>query len=277
MKNNGAKQAKYNGPKKGYMKKGIKGIIKGNKVFGCANKRTPSKQKLSYIALDTCIIIDMMKIKTGRIRREHNPSYYDNLMSIMQSNAFGKDGRRNPNGKLVLCLLPTVKKELSNEDGEFHTCIQEFLAKNRMLVLDLYEESAKSFDKKASKISREYYNRGFFVDKDKKPMVDGKIRAEAGIFNITLVSRDHHMVPNAKEPKTIHQAEAVKVINRRAMGGSFDASPAETMSPKHLLSELRAGRNLPNLECTHYLDIKTQKLLKEEFDYNPYRSVRTIK
>lgn len=236
--------------------KGNKGFLKNKrskkmerysfKFFFNNEQREYKKKRYTYVALDSCILIDMMKVLTGTAQFKKSPQYYSMLSKLMKRNIFNKDHSKNPRGDLVFCVLPHVLQEISNEDGEIHASMKKFIEK-QTVILDIAPCNQKNFDKKISRLSSEYCNKGFFLDEENAPTVDSLIVAEASFFNLTLLSRDRHICINFKDKSPKEKIRVIKEINRKAFSNNFDGAQAEPKRIEHFLNALEKGEDMPKL------------------------------
>lgn len=226
------------------------------------------KGELTFIAVDSCIVIDMMHLFRGDANTKRAPEYFSNLKRLLSLSVYDENGNKNFKGRLVLCVLPSVYKELSDENGKLHENVKEII-QNRMLVLSLDEASKKRFDKKANKLAMEYSKKGFLTNPDGSPSMDAYIVAESSIFNIDLISRDNHITRNPSERNPDKKLEQIKNTNRRQLAGDFNGNQAEPMKLTYFFKLFSKGNSLPTLQNTSVLDMDTQKILYEQLKYKP--------
>lgn len=223
---------------------------------------TKSK-KLIYLALDSCIIIDMVKLLRGTAPIKRSPEYFTVLKNILNRNVFSKNGRRNKQGDLVFCITPTVLKEISNEKGEIFDCLKKFL-NERVMILKIDDSYKKHYSKTISQLTNKYYENYLFVNDKNELTTDAFIVAEASFFNLTLLSRDKHICINIRDIDPTRKIEKIKFINRRVIQRQKNGPQAEPSKLKYLLKMIPKWKEneemMPEMEHTEYLQPEVQKL-----------------
>ncbi len=234
-----------------------------------------AKHQLIYVALDTNIIIDMVHILDGTSHNKKSPQYYASLKQLLERSILSKNHARNKKGDVVFCVTPTVLKELSNENGEIYSCVRNFI-NNRTVVLQIDESYQRYFRKKIDKMSEEYYNAGFFREKNGELTNDALITAESLYFNLTLLSRDSHISIDRHDKNPQRKIEKIKSINRRMLSSDFNGNQAEPRRLNNFFIEVEKCRKqerlMPKLENSDCLHIETQRII---YDINHNQPIRT--
>lgn len=232
-------------------------------------------KNIIYVALDTCILIDMEKYtrKSAPIRK--SPAYFSAIRNLLSNSYFTKDGARNPAGRIVFCILPTVLEELSDKKHLIYKPLKEFV-ENRAIILTPRDSLKSSFNRKLEKITTRYKEKGYFLDKRNQTTFvkrDGYAVAEAAIFNLIFVSRDKHITINYNDKNPQKKLEEITTINRKALGDSNNTSIL--MKVDYLLKKLNNGTIYSQIENTDFLDDEKQGLIYE-INHNK-KSVHNLK
>lgn len=223
------------------------------------DKTYQNKRHTTFIALDACIAIDMVKVINGTAPIKNSPKYYYALKKLLDRSVFGKNHRYNKKGDVVFCLLPHVKKELSNSDGEIFESMKKFV-ENQMIDLTVDVSYQINFSKKVDRLSSQYCDLGYFIGKDFSPTVDSLIVAEASFFNLTLLSRDKHICTDFHDKNPERKIFDIRRINRKSLCNCFDGPQAEPRRVESLLKMLDYG-NPPKIMNEDYLLSETQKVI----------------
>lgn len=237
-------------------------------VFRNEDKRR--KGELTYVAVDSCILIDMMHMIAGHSRKFKDTQYFDKLQRLLDNCVFDEFGKKRKNGRIVLCLLPSVKRELSDEFGQLHSSIKNFI-ENRTLEIKIDENYLHSFNKKVEKLVKEYAKKGYFLDKEGQPTMDAYHFAQSSILNLTLISRDRHIIKNFRDKNPEKKVEQLKFVNRRQLNGDFDGLQAESRSIHNFFALYDRSERMPTIENFVILERKLQEQLIGDFNYRPPR------
>lgn len=256
----------------------IKSKKRGLKRYSLRFYYTPhifsKSKKLIYLALDSCIIIDMVKLIRGTAPIKQAPEYYTVLKNILDRDIIAKNGKKNKQGDLVFCITPTVLKEISNEKGEIFDCLRKFL-NERIVILKIDDSLKKSYIKTISNLTNKYYENYLFVNDKNELTTDAFVLAEASFFNLTLLSRDKHICIDFREIDPKGKIEKIKSINRKVIQREKNGPQAEPSRLKYLLkmiSKWKANEELmPEMENTKYLQPEVQKLKYNLDNHQPIR------
>ena len=232
------------------------------------NEDKRKKGEITYVAVDSCILIDMMHMVGGPSIKYKDAAYFSKLRRLLDNCVFDENGNRRKNGRIVLCLLPSVKRELSDESGQLHASIKNFI-ENRTLELKISEEYSHTFNKKVEKLVKEYAKKGYFLDKEKTPTMDAYHVAQSSILNITLISRDKHITKDFRDRKPEKKIEQVKFVNRGQLNGDFDGLQSESRTVHNFFKLYDKSERFPTLENFVILERKTQETLLNKFNYHP--------
>lgn len=203
---------------------------------GNPNKTPFEPAPYTYIALDSCILIDFLKLIDPDSKVNKKSPYYVALRELLGKSVYRKDGSINVDGKYIFCVLPTVMEEISNPNHQLHNVMKDFV-NNRAVVLELDKFKEKQFEKLVGKLVAAYVERGLFCDNEGNPTYDAFIVAQASIFNMMLISNDHHIVQNQSAKKSNSpQREIVRRINQRVLGGIYSECQALPKSAEQLMS-----------------------------------------
>lgn len=224
------------------------------------DKKFEKRKGLIYIALDSCIVIDMMKML--RSNRPYNTysQYFKGLRKLLNHSVFGKDHNYNKDGDIVFCILPHVLQELTDSNGEIYSSMQGFV-KDRMVILEIDKEYQGSFEKKVSKISKKYCELGYFLGEDNLPTTDSLIVAESAIFNLNLLSRDHHICLDKKDRNPYEKIKRILEVNRRALSNDFDGKQAQPLRIDAFMREFDKEAIMPKFRNADYLNVGVQGII----------------
>ncbi len=199
------------------------------------SKQKRKHNELTYIALDSCILIDMADFLRGQYKRTWSESYVKALKSLIKRNIFTKmDKVRdeetqeiflkkhvNKKGDIVLCCLPGVRSEILKGKNSF---AKKFI-EERMLVLEIEDSSIQEFKRVTGKLAEKYYDKGYFLDKNNMPLKDGLLVAESSFFNIILISRDSGICINKKSSNPEKKLYQINHANKTILG-AYDGAGA---------------------------------------------------
>ena len=246
----------------------------GRRVEVYSMKRFPevnqkeNRGPVQFIAIDSCIAIDMVKILNGTAPFKSSPRYYGGLKKLLMRSIFGKGRSYNPSGDVCLCIIPGVKKELSKKDGETFMTMKKFL-NDRTVVFEVEESSRKNFNKKVEKLVNDYCAKGYFLDRNNAPTQDGYNVAEASYFNLTFLSRDGDVCKNIHDRNPERKSYTIKSINRRAFCNDFNGEQAEPRRIDSVMTKLDHDR-MPEYMHEEVLTERLQELL-HAIKSNAYR------
>lgn len=229
----------------------------------------PSKnnnRNLIYIALDSCIIIDMVKIIRGRIPTNKSHEYYMSLKNLLDRSVLTKNHKKNKKGDIVFCITPTVLKEISNEKGEIFSCLKKFI-NDRIIVFKVDESHMKSFNTTISKLTNKYYENDLFVNEKNELTTDAFVVAEASFFNLTLFSRDKHICIDFKDELPMDKIQKINYTNKKILDRMNPGPVAEPTRLKYLITSIDKWKSnesqMPKLENSDYLQEGIQLLMSD--------------
>ena len=225
-------------------------------------KHKTRKPKLTYVALDTNIIIDMEKIVRGTAPIRKSPKYYSSLHKLLENNALTKNGKRNPNGHIVFCVLPSVYLELVDHNGHIFEPLKQFI-ENRTLIFKPNLATQKQLTKISNKLAKEYKNNQLFVEHKgnaEELMMDAFVVAESAIFNINLISRDSDVTIDFSQRNPKRKVEKIKHINRKTLAFLGD-NQAEVMRVDYFLDKFHKDVIMPRPENIELLSNGTQQFI----------------
>ena len=244
------------------------------------------KGNIAYLALDSCAFIDLAKIVLHRPFSKKDERYAGHLSMLLQSNVLRSDLTRKRSGRCALFMLPSVEEELSDKDGNLYRDIQALCDSTGIVRLKVANEFQGSFQDVISHLVSQYAKKGLFLEKDriatqkskhtqfdshnfedeftakertdKKhyiPSHDAKIVAEATAFNLTLISRDQHIVPKIEEK---YKRDFLLSINKKHC--KFETSYyAEPRRVENITDMISKGAIFPYMQNIHCLS-KSNKL-----------------
>ena len=199
------------------------------------NKAPFEPAPYTYLALDSCILIDFLKLIDPNSKVNKKSPYYIALRDLLSKSVFRKDGTINIDGKYIFCVLPTVMEEISNPNHQLHNVMKNFV-QNRTIALELDQFKEKQFEKLVAKLAFAYAERGIFCDSEGNPTYDAFIVAQASIFNMMVISNDHHIVRNQSPKKSSSpHREIIRRINQRVLGGLYSECQALPKSAEQLM------------------------------------------
>ena len=109
------------------------------------NKAPFEPAPYTYLALDSCILIDFLKLIDPNSKVNKKSPYYLALRELLGKSVYRKDGSINIDGKYIFCVLPTVLEEVSNPNHQLHNVMKDFI-QNRTVVLELDQFKEKGFE-----------------------------------------------------------------------------------------------------------------------------------
>lgn len=272
-----------------------KHILKSNKRYNRqSHHNTDSPQKrhkgyISFLALDSCTLIDMANVIAGKMPEKKDKSYVNFLKVLLSNNAINPDGSRRFGGRFVLGILPQVKKELENKYGLLPAHLQELFYNHYFFDIEINKTSKDIFKKLEKALTKEYVNKKLFLEKDRLlyqkiknetdhnnlvkmndkfiPSSDALIVAQASILNWTLISRDKDIVFNRDDWQGLHK---VKEINKKIVG--IFTEPAEPRRIENFFSLQSSGWNPPPIMNSHMLSFQNQDILQKILKINPHKN-----
>lgn len=243
-----------------------KGFIKNQNAYynrvhakqGCGKVRGGG---FSYVALDTNIIFRMIDMLEGR--EIFNQQEYLNLRRLLQCSCYKENGEVNKRGKFVLCVLPSVFKELSDRKGRMHTLVQDFV-ENRMLVIKICDGYKEEFENKVQQLLKAYKENNLFVDEHGRVKMDGRIEAEAAIMNFDLATQDHHfqVYNNHSGGRNETRFELLNKINKKCLEGDHGGKQGQPQTLKTFFECYNKGLPVARPENERYLDEETLECIK---------------
>ena len=262
---------KYYNPKPGTRKKSAdkrnyKKSLKSTEHYSRYQGDKRKKGELTFLALDSCAIFDMMNMLRGRTK---GTSLYHKALRVYLDNCvFRADGTRNPNGRYVFCITPSVQKEMPHKNGNIDADLKQFLD-SRVISLEVEFEYLGKFKKLTNSLIEQYAMKKIFVDDKGHPVADTRHVAEASFFNLTLVSGDKLIIKNFHEKDPDRKIEILKSVNRRILGGDFDGYQAIPRSPRSALGVVANGKRLSDQENLLITTTKTQQRFFTDLKYRP--------
>lgn len=235
----------------------------GYRYFYESYEGKKAKHQITYVALDTNIIIDMVHVLSGTAHNRKSPQYYAILKQLLERSVLTKNHTRNKRGDIVFCVTPTVLKELSSESGEIYNCVKNFV-NNRTIILQVEPACQKIFNRTVQKMANLYYEAGYFMNKNGEITNDAYITAEASYFNLTLLSRDSHITVNRNDRNPQRKIERIKAINRRCLATDFNGNQAEPRRISNFFVEFEKCKKrnamMPTFENLDVLHIGVQQI-----------------
>lgn len=225
-------------------------------------KHKHKKPKLTYVALDTNIIIDMEKIIRGTAPIKKSPQYFSSLHKLLDNSALTKNGKRNPNGHIVFCVLPSVYLELVDHDGHIFAPLKQFI-ENRTLIFKPNLATQKQLTKYSNKLAKEYKHNNLFIEQKsdaEELMMDAFVVAESAIFNINLISRDSDVTIDFSKKNPKYKIEKIKHINRKALA-FLGENQAEVMRVDYFLDKFHKDVIMPRPANIELLSNGTQQFI----------------
>ena len=180
------------------------------------------------------------------------------MRELLGKSVYRKDGSINVDGKYIFCVLPTVLEEVSNPNHQLHNVMKDFI-QNRTVVLELDQFKEKGFEKLDAKLAFAYAERGIFCDNEGNPTYDAFIVAQASIFNMMVISNDHHIVRNqsAKKSSSPHR-EIIRRINQKVLGGIYSECQALPKSAEQLMNSDHKKERMAEAYFGDFLTIATE-------------------
>jgi len=255
-------------------KSNYKSTLKSTEHYSRFPTEKRKKGELTFVALDSCIIFDMVKMLTGKTRKDS--LYHKCLKTLLDLCAYRADGTRNPNGKYVFCITPSVQKEMPHKNGHIDAELKYFLDK-RVVSLEVDFEHSGKFMRKANQLIDEYARTKIFLDDKGNVVADTRHIAEASLFNLTLISGDKLIIKNFHEKNPEEKIEKLKHINRKVLGGDFDGYQAIPRSPRSALGVIANGKRLSAPENLTITTPETQSKIFNELNFKIRRDrIRNI-
>ncbi|MBP3431275.1 MAG: hypothetical protein J6K39_00210 [Clostridia bacterium] len=210
----------------------------------------------TFIAVDSCILIDIERLFTNRLSSSISADYKTCLSGLVKGSRLGADGEIKK-GKFVLMLLPCVADELSNYQGEFHNVMKTSVLPYTFKI-EIADELKDAFEGETLRLVRAYNKAGLFLDEHGMPTLDGVIVAQASILNLNLISRDSHIVKNVHK-----KAEKIMSINRKHLQSDFNGFQARPVKLEQFFNTYMKGNPIPYPENAEYLSNQSYFRLKE--------------
>jgi len=218
-------------------------------TFGYNKKRfKENTQKITppiFVALDSCVFIHYERLKTNRANTAKEIEYKKCLKYLFEASKINKG--EIGNGRFILVLLPGVKEELLNYQGEYLNFMQNLLA-SKTLTLEIDDKYKKWFEEKTKKLMDAYKKAGLFLDTNGELRNDARHVAESSIFNLTFISKDLDILAE--------KSERIKSINKRYLQSDFNGEQAFPRRLTNFFNSLSKGKKPPKPEN---LDISTTK------------------
>lgn len=210
----------------------------------------------SYLALDTNIIFRIIDMIEGR--EIFNQREYSNLHKLLICSSYKENGEVNRHGKFVLCVLPSVMKELSDRTGRMHSVVRDFV-ENRMLVIKIKDAHQKEFEQKVQTLMKAYRDNQLFVDQNGKIKMDGRIEAEAAVLNFDLATQDHHfqVYNNHSGGRNETRFELLNKINQKVLNADHIGKQGQPQTLKTFFDCYNKGVPVAHPENERYLDDET--------------------
>jgi len=242
---------------------------------------TFKKQKgsLTCIALDSCAFIDMAKLVLNHPISKKDQKYFAQLSMILQSNVLRPDMSRKKSGRFAIFMLPSVEEELSNKNGELYRDIEALCNATGIIRLKVANEFQSEFQNIRDYLVSQYAKKRLFLERDRLssqksqssskkhfadlddllpvertdkklyiPSHDSKIVAEATLFNLTLMSRDQHIVPRIEES---YKTDILLSINKKycRFDTSYYAQPRRVENIVDMVSKSATFPHMQNDYC----------------------------
>ena len=239
-----------------------KNYLRANHKTKYPIERKPIQKEVVYVAPDSCILIDIEKIRTKRLAYKKDPDYFKSLNSILKVSKEKKNGKFG-HGLVVLMLLPATKEELSDYHGKFHETMKNIID-NHTLVVEINKDFLPDFEKLEKKLVKEYIEKGIFLPDQ---AMDARYVAEASIFNLQTISRDNDVIR-----KENGRLEKLKAINRRVLGGDFDGFQASPIKSSTFIGKIKKNMAFPTPERFEILSKENIITIKELSNKNMQRN-----
>lgn len=225
-----------------------------------------------YVALDACIIINICRFILNKERPKNrlDKEHVKYLQELYKNSVMGEFGKRNKNGKFVICLLPSVKEEIKKkmkEHPEEYERLWNGKINNILLPLNIdyttnHGNNGNRFIRMTNEMAHQYCKLGCF--KSPKSHWDALHTAQASYFNIQLISRDKHIVGKMAKTENDENFEA-KQENIRNVNNNFLSERVFSMLPQTIdrfFKNLEQGVHMPKLQNRDALDKYTMAKLQ---------------
>lgn len=252
------------------------------------------KGHITFLALDTNVLIDMAQTLSYKYVPQKDKEYFDYLKYIMQQNVLTPFNERKRNGKYVFCITPAVQEEIvDNTTGKVYPNLIDLFSTQGFVFFEpdnskskQYKQFKKTLTKLykeqslyikvdrtlANKSQKTYYDADGFeiIDSNKycnkvTSSQDSPIVFDASYFNLTLLSRDKHIV----SPLVIDADKKLKSLNAKVMG-NFRGEQAVPMRVEKFLYLDSKGFDFPKPRNLDILKQHNQKLFSEVLKYNEH-------
>ncbi len=206
-------------------------------------KKKNNSSKFVLVALDTCVVIDLAfshknfkKMKASPTKKE----YLNALQKLLERNVLSK---KNKNGNICFCITPEVVEELTKNKKKYYGRVKNFVESN-IISFHMENEMEAKFSQKVDSLVEQYCAKGYFLDKDNLPTVDGINVAQASYYNLYLLSNDHHICTYKKERDPKKKIEDIRQINKENLNHDYRSIVAVPQRPEQFLKLLNSGKRM---------------------------------